>query len=103
MIFNDFDILAPPQGPRRRGQKKCAVACSIHVSSSHTKFGWISSNGLGKDSIMDGQTDGGDCNIPDVFFKSVGIMTKGVRALRGYFGPPMRSKNKSCSSQDSFY
>ena len=21
-----------------------------------------------------------------------------VRALRGYFGPPMRSKNKSCSS-----
>ena len=26
---------------------------------------------------------------------------KGVRALRGYFGPPMRSKNKSCSSQVS--
>ena len=23
---------------------------------------------------------------------------KGVRALRGYFGPPMRSKNKNCSS-----
>ena len=28
---------------------------------------------------------------------------KGVRALRGYFGPPMRSKNKSCSSQVSSY
>ena len=26
---------------------------------------------------------------------------KGVRALRGYFGPPMRSKNKSLSSQVS--
>ena len=29
--------------------------------------------------------------------------TKGVRALRGYFGPPMRSKNKSCSLQVSLY
>ena len=28
---------------------------------------------------------------------------KGVRALRGYFGPPMRSKNESCSSQVSSY
>ena len=31
---------------------------------------------------------------------------KGVRALRGYFAPPptpMRSKNKSCSSQVSSY
>ena len=28
---------------------------------------------------------------------------KGVRALRGYFGPHMRSKNKSCSSQVSSY
>ena len=27
----------------------------------------------------------------------------GVHALRGYFGPPMRSKNKSCSSQVSSY
>ena len=31
------------------------------------------------------------------------IMFKGVRALRGYFGPPMRSKNKSCSLQVSSY
>ena len=30
-------------------------------------------------------------------------MKKGVCALRGYFGPPMRSKNKSCSSQVSSY
>ena len=29
--------------------------------------------------------------------------SKGVRALRGYFGPPLRSKNKSCSSQVSLY
>ena len=28
---------------------------------------------------------------------------KGVRALRGYFGPPMRSKNKSCFLQVSSY
>ena len=29
--------------------------------------------------------------------------SKGVRALRGYFGPPMSSKNKICSSQTSSY
>ena len=28
---------------------------------------------------------------------------KGVRALRGYFGPPMRSKSKNCSSQVSSF
>ena len=39
-----FDPLTPPQGA---GQKKFAVAYRIHVSNSHTKFGWISSNGLG--------------------------------------------------------
>ena len=58
-----FDLLIPPQGPKGQGQNKCAVACPIHVSNTHTKFGWISSNGLGGDSIMDrqvdGQTDGG--------------------------------------------
>ena len=80
MIFNDIDILAPPQGPRGRGQKKCAVARSIYVSNSHTKFGWISSNGLGGASVRDGQTDqwtdrwkdGSDCNIPDAFLKKCG-------------------------------
>ena len=47
------------------------------MSNLHTKFGWISSNGLGGDSVTagptDGQTDwrtdGGNCNIPTVFFK----------------------------------
>ena len=37
-----FDLLAPPQGPRGRGPKNCAVACAIHESNSHTKSGWIS-------------------------------------------------------------
>ena len=35
--------------------------------------------------------------------KVVTIYGKGVRALRGFFGPPVRSKNKSCSSQVSSY
>ena len=62
------------------GPKKYAVARPIHVSSPHTKFGWISSNGLGGDSVTDGRTDGrtdrrtdgGDCNIPDAFLKKRG-------------------------------
>ena len=36
-----FDLQAPPQGPRGWWPKNCAVACAIHVSNSHTKFGWI--------------------------------------------------------------
>ena len=40
------------------GAKKKYVARHIHVSNSRTKFGWISSNGLGGDSITDGRTDG---------------------------------------------
>ena len=67
-----FDLLAPPQGPRGRGQKKSAVAHPIHVSNSHTKFGWISSNCLGGDSVTDRRTDGGDCNIPEAFLKKRG-------------------------------
>ena len=66
-----FDLLAPGVGP-----KKCAVAHPIHVSNSHTKFGWILSNGLGGDSVTDGwrdrRTDGGDCNIPVAFLKKCG-------------------------------
>ena len=65
-----FDLLIPPQGPRGRD---FAVARPFHVSNSHTKFGWISSNGLGGDSITDrrtgGRTEGGDYNIPFTFFK----------------------------------
>ena len=41
-----FDLLTPPVG-----QKKCAVERPIHVSNWQSKFGWISSNGLGGDSI----------------------------------------------------
>ena len=67
-----FDLLAPPPSPRGWGQKKCAVARLIHVTNSHTKFGWISSNGLGGDSVRDRRTDGGDCNIPDAFLKKRG-------------------------------
>ena len=50
------DLLAPPQGT---GQKNCAVARLIHVSNLHTKFGWISSNGFGGDSVTDRQGEGG--------------------------------------------
>ena len=49
-----FDLLAPSQGV---GKKICAVARPVHVSNSHTKFGWISSNGFGGDSVTDGQTE----------------------------------------------
>ena len=48
-----FDFLTPPFG----GAKKCAVAGLIHVSNSHTKFGLISSNGLGEDTITHGRTE----------------------------------------------
>ena len=58
-----FDLLAPPQVA---GQKKCAVAHPIHVSNSHTKFGWISSNGLGGDSVTDGRRR---LQYPRRFFK----------------------------------
>ena len=54
-----FDLLTPPQGP------KFAVARPIHVSNSHIKFGYISSNGLRGDSL----TDRRDYNIPFAFFK----------------------------------
>ena len=56
--FNDIWPFAPPQGPRGRGQKVSAIASPIHVSNSHTYFGWISPNGLGGDSVTDGRTEG---------------------------------------------
>ena len=52
-----FDLLTPPQGSRGQGQKKIAVARPIYESNSHTKFGWISSNGLGGDSMTDGRME----------------------------------------------
>ena len=50
------DLLIPQQGPRGRGQIVFAVAHAINVSNSHTKYGWISYNGLG-DSITVGWTE----------------------------------------------
>ena len=68
-----FDLLTPYQSPRGRGQKKVKnLARPIHVSNSHTKFGLISSNGLGGDSITDRRTDRGDYNIPFAFLKKRG-------------------------------
>ena len=49
-----FDRLTSPQGPRGQAKKKFAIAHPIYVSNSHIKFGLISSNGLGGDSITDG-------------------------------------------------
>ena len=72
-----FDLLAPPQGPRGGGgggggggQNKCALAHPIHVSNTHTKFVWISSNGLGGDSVMDGQRQ---LQYPHHFFKKAWV------------------------------
>ena len=48
-----FDLLTPPQGAGPKN--KIAVARPIHVSNSHTKFGLISSNGLGGESITEGR------------------------------------------------
>ena len=60
------------------GWKKCCCT-PIHVCNSHTKFGWISSNGSGGYSITDRRTDGltdwDDYNIsPSLFIKSLGII-----------------------------
>ena len=43
--------------------KKGAFASHTHVGNSHTKFGWILSNGLGGDSMTEG-----DYNIPFLLF-----------------------------------
>ena len=53
-----FDLLTPLQSPRGGTKKEFAVALPIHASNSLPKFGWISFNGLGGDSITDRQTDG---------------------------------------------
>ena len=40
------------------GKNKFCCCIPIHVSNSHTKFGWISSNGLGEDSLtVEGRTE----------------------------------------------
>ena len=45
------------RAPGGGAKKKFDVARPIHVSNSHIKFGWISSNGLGGDSIRDRRTE----------------------------------------------
>ena len=37
------------------------------------------------------------------FAKLYDALIKGVRGLRGHFGPPMRPKNENCFSQVSSY
>ena len=71
MIFNDIWPFGPSPGPGGGGgggggQKKSAFAHPIHESNSHTKFGWISSNGLGGDSVTDGRRR---LQYPRHFFK----------------------------------
>ena len=70
-----FDLFDPSPGPKGAG-KKFDVARPIHVSNSHTEFGWISSNGLGGDSTTDRRTDGGVYNIPFAFLKQRGDKNK---------------------------
>ena len=53
--INDIWPFDPSPGV---GAKKNAFALSIYVSNSHTEFGWISSSGLGRDSIMERRTEG---------------------------------------------
>ena len=56
--------------------KRYFIFWPIHVSNSHNKFGWISSNGLGGDSITDRTMEGWRrLQYPLRFLKSVGIIT----------------------------
>ena len=52
-ILMIFDLWTPPRAPGGKAKFLIAVATPIHVSNSHTKFGWIPPNGLGGDSITD--------------------------------------------------
>ena len=62
--------------PGGGAKNKRALARPTCVSKPFTKFDWILSSGLGGDNITvrrtDGQTDGGDNNIPDAFSKKRG-------------------------------
>ena len=52
-----FDCLTPTQSPRGVAKFCFAVSHPIHVSNSHTKFGWISSYGVGGEGITIGQRE----------------------------------------------
>ena len=83
-----FDLLARPKGPC--GGKNVLFTPPIHVSSSHTKFQWISFNGLGGDSNTDRRTDWWRrSQYPPAFFKkkSVGTcFTKNRNKMLIYLG-----------------
>ena len=40
-MFRKLDFWPLPKAPGGGDPKKCAGACAIHVSNSHTKSGWI--------------------------------------------------------------
>ena len=59
MIFNDIWPFDPSPGPQGAGPKlNVPFHAPFMWATPHTKFGWIWSNGLGGDSVMDGRTDG---------------------------------------------
>ena len=70
-----FDLLAPPPGPRGRGQKKM-WRCTPHSCDKLTHQIWLDFvqwfRRRERDGRMDRRTDGGDCNIPDAFLKKRG-------------------------------
>ena len=43
--------------PRGGAKRIVLLHAPIHVSNLHTKFGWISSSGLGGDSVTVGRTE----------------------------------------------
>ena len=57
----DRRINSPPQGSE--GGAKSVLLHTPSMRETHTKFGWISSIGLGGDSVTVGRTDRGDYNI----------------------------------------
>ena len=65
--------------PRWLGEKILTVANPIYVSSSHTKFGWISFNGKGEDSITDCDDVRKYLEIFLFFSKSLTCLTVGFR------------------------
>ena len=85
MKLNDILPIDPSPGPKGVGPKN-ANARVIHLSNSHTKFGCISLNGLGGDSITDGRTDGGNYNIPFAF---LGIIILSAFAVMHFMNKPM--------------
>ena len=66
-----FDLLTLPQGPRGRAKKKFDVARPIHVSKLTHQI-WLNFFQWFRRRQHNGQTDGGDYNIPFIFLKKRG-------------------------------